>query len=728
MKKLFTIFLLILLPLVASADSVEIDGICYSLSTVVNSQTSVVTYEATVTSNGYTGEIVIPESVTYNEVVYNVKAIGDNAFCYCSGLTSVTIPNSVTSIGYYAFRECSGLTSVTIPSSVTSIGSRVFDDCSGLTSMIVEKGNTVYDSRNNCNAIIESSSNTLIFGCKNTIIPNDVTSIGEYAFYECSDLTSVTIPNSVTSIGSYAFSGCSGLTSITIPNSVTSIGSSAFLNCSGLTSIIVENGNTIYDSRENCSAIIETERNTLITGCKNTVIPNSVTSIGDAAFAGCSSLTSITIPNSVTSIDHAAFSHCSSLTSITIPNDVTSIGEYAFHECSGLTSVTIPNSVSSIDNGAFSHCCSLTSITIPNSVTSIGKYAFSYCIGLTSLTIPNSVTSIGDGAFIVCSGLTSVTIPISVTSIGTGVFCGCSGLTSVTIPNSVTNIREEMFSGCSSLTSVTIGSEVMVIEDFSFKDCPELADFYCFAQKVPVIYYNAFKDTNIGNITLHVPASSIEAYKATVPWYRFKEIVAIKDDEVIEGDEIKISNIGQTTWCSAYDLDFTDVEGLKAYIASGYHRTNGTIWLTSVKEVPAGEGILLIGDPGVYMVPHKSTTAYYANLMVGTVEAKTINETDGEYTNYYLSNGSYGVGFYKVYGSIEINANRAYLPLLKSTTSGSRGFIGLDFEDGEEGTTGISEAPQRLAEMDVYYNLQGQRVDCPSKGIFIHNGKKVVIK
>ena len=147
-----------------------------------------------------------------------------------------------------------------------------------------------------------------------------------------------------------------------------------------------------------------------------------------------------------------------------------------------------------------------------------------------------------------------------------------------------------------------------------------------------------------------------------------------------------------------------------------------------VKKVPAGEGILLIGDEGEYRVPHKSTTAYYMNMFKGTLKAITINETDGEYTNYYLSNGASGVGFYKVNGSVDLKANRAYLPLLKSTTSGSRGFIGLDFDDGEEGTTGINEAPQRLAEKDVYYNLQGQRVDNPSKGLYIKNGRKVVIK
>ncbi len=289
----------------------------------------------------------------------------------------MTIPNSVTSIGKYAFRSCSGLTSVTIPNSVTSIGYEAFAGCSGLTSVTVDKNNGTYDSRDNCNAIIETSTNKLIAGCKNT-----------------------TIPNSVTTIGTSAFSYCSGLTSVTIPNSVTDISSVAFIGCSGLTSVIVDKNNATYDSRDNCNAIIETATNKLVAGCKNTIIPNSVTAIGSYAFDGCSSLTSVTIPNSVTSIGDHAFDQCSSLTSVTIGNSVTSIGKYAFYFCSGLTSVTIPNSVTSIGDFAFWLCSGLTSVSIGNSVTSIGSYAFRGCTGLTNLTsLAVEPPTCGEGVF-----------------------------------------------------------------------------------------------------------------------------------------------------------------------------------------------------------------------------------------------------------------------------------------------------------------------------------------
>ena len=235
---------------------------------------------------------------------------------------------------------------------------------------------------------------------KKVVIEDGVTSIGAYAFYECSSLTSITIPDGVTSIGISAFRNCSSLTSITIPDSVTSIGNSAFYYCKSLTNI---------------------------------TIPDSVTSIGNFAFYNCRGLTSITIPDSVTSIGKSAFSLCSSLTSITIPDSVTSIGESAFDSCRSLISITIPDSVTSIEKYAFYGCSSLTSITIPDSVTSIGKYAFYNCSGLTSITIPDSVTSIGNYTFNGCSSLTSITIPDGVNSIGYDVFKNCTNLKTISL-------------------------------------------------------------------------------------------------------------------------------------------------------------------------------------------------------------------------------------------------------------------------------------------------------
>lgn len=202
-------------------------------------------------------------------------------------------------------------------------------------------------------------------------------------------MISITIPNSVTKIGNNAFYGCSGLTSIIIPNSVTSIDYYALRGCTGLTSIIIENGNTVYDSRENCNALVHTASNTLIAGCKNTVIPNTIKTIGSSAFNECETLTSISIPESVTEIDDYAFGSCTGLTEVTIPNSVISIGKSAFSKCTGLTSITLPNSISSLGNSIFENCKSLRSITIPESVTEIGEACF-YNSGLNEMVVKAS--------------------------------------------------------------------------------------------------------------------------------------------------------------------------------------------------------------------------------------------------------------------------------------------------------------------------------------------------
>ena len=274
--------------------------------------------------------INIPNSLT---------SISERTFSACNSLASLTIPTSITSIGDAAFAFCKSLTSLTIPQNVTSIGGSAFYGCSGLTSMTVEEGNEKYDSRDNCNAIIETSTNKLLTGCKNTVIPTSVTSLEDCAFSYCSDLTSIVIPNSVTSIGKSAFNDCSALTSISIPNSVTSlnyytfyrctslasitipqsvttIGEGVFYNCSGLTSITVEEGNTKFDSRDNCNAIIKTSTNELIVGCKNTKIPTSVTCLGESAFGGCSDLASIVIPSSVERIMDKCFEECYNLVDV----------------------------------------------------------------------------------------------------------------------------------------------------------------------------------------------------------------------------------------------------------------------------------------------------------------------------------------------------------------------------------------------------------------------------
>ena len=442
--------------------------------------------------------VTIPNSVT---------SIGNEAFYGCSGLSSLTIPNSVTSIGNKAFFECRGLESLTIGSSVTSIGNEAFKRCSGLASLTIPSS-------------VTSIGNEAFFECKglaSLTIGNSVTSIGESAFSGCSGLTTVifnaekctqmgtntnpvfktctklstlTIGKSVTTIPSYAFSGCSGLTSLTIPGSVTFIGESAFSGCSGLTSIVVDEGNTKYDSRNNCNATIETASNALILGCKSAIIPNSVTSIGDSAFSGCSGLSSLTIPNSVTSIGNSAFGGCSGLTSLTIGNSVTSIGENAFMGCSTLAEVDL-----------------------------------------------NSVSNLGDKAFSGCTGLKSVSM-LKAKSVNATAFEGCTAIEKLMLPYEWTTDFKMDLSGTTQLRTLYIGENTASIPDNIFVNNKLLFDVYSNATTPPSISNATFGSETFTYATLYVPQGSVDAYKAATGWSRFDDIqempyqVVVKDKKV----------------------------------------------------------------------------------------------------------------------------------------------------------------------------------------------------
>ena len=554
-------------------------------------------------------------------------------------------------------------------------------------------------------------------------------------FYNFQNLSSITgISNlktdNVTNMGGM-FWGCSGLTSLDVTgfktDNVTNM-NAMFHGCSGLTSLDV-------------------------TGFKT----DKVTDMS-GMFADCPSLTSLDMmgfkTDKVTNMS-SMFSGCSSLTSLDVTGFKTDNVTYMssmFRGCSSLTSLDVTgfktDNVKRMD-GMFSGCSGLTSLDVSvfktDNVTNMGGM-FDGCSGLTSLDVTGfkteNVTNM-EVMFGGCSGLTSLDVTgfktDNVTNMN-GMFSGCSGLTSLDVTgfktDNVTDMRR-MFSGCSGLTSLDVTgfkTDNVTVMSRMFFGCSSLKTIYA-GEGWSTAKVTAGKDmfavcTSLvgGTGTRYDESHTDHTYAridggASNPGYFTSKGGESPAEETEE--TITISSAGQTTWCSAYDLDFTGVEGLKAYTAGGYHRTKGTIWLMRVYEVPAGEGILLMGDEGEYKIPRKSTTAYYMNMFRGTLKPITINETEGEYTNYYLSNGDSGVGFYKVNGSVDLKANRAYLPLLKGTASAGTRFIGIDFGDG---TTSIREVKSGEVKGEEWYTLQGQRVAKPGKGLYIRNGKAVVIK
>ena len=791
MRRLFVLLVICLFftSLNAQDESVDVDGIYYSF----NNSGDIKTAEVTSNPNKYTGDVIIPVSVTYNEVLYSITSIGSSAFYGCTDLTSVKIPESVTLIGSSAFEGCSALVSVTIGSGVTEIFKDAFLNCNSLNAVYIS------DLAAWCNIVFRDEeywrggANPLNLAhhlylngeeVRDLVIPSTVNVISDRLFLNCSELTSVKIEESVTKIGAYAFSGCENITTVEIPNSVTEIGSSAFYGCSAMTSISLGSG---------------------------------VTSIGADAFRDCSGLASFTIPNGVKAIDYGTFGGCSNLLSVEIPEGVETIGEVAFVLCESLANVVIPEGVISIGEGAFQFC-GITSLSLPKSLKSLARNAFLIVnkikevklsdlttwfsisldsnsnplslaqhvyVGdkeLTDLVIPDGVTSISNGAFKNCEWITSLTLPNGFTKIDENSFCGCTSLASLSLPESITIIKGNAFNGCSKLESLIIPSKVEYIYQQAFANCGNLQSVKSLAETPPFLYDNSFSNYEI---PLYVPEGAREAYQGKEPWNKFKVILSGADTkytltykvdgevyktyDLLEGtaitpeaeptkegydfsgwstipatmpaedvtitgtftlltdeDEITIKDIGKTTWCSKYDLDFTNVEGIKAYTATGYNNITKTIWLTRVMEVPAGTGILVKGDAGTYKIPHAEVQSAYANWFVGNLgETISISATDGDKTNYYLS-GKDGT-FKSVNGSANIGKNKAYLQLPTSVFGGTRS-IGINYDD-EDGTTSIKNLTPALTEGEgEWYTLQGQRVAKPGKGLYIRNGKKVIVR
>ena len=443
---------MLLCSIAVNAHDFEVDGFYYNF---INSGTVEVTYQGSnYYSEAYSGDIVIPSSVTYNGNTYIVTRIGEHAFYQSKGMTSLTVPASIESIGENAFgpnlsnfktlciedsetaltmsnssiySNSSGLLSyvnletlylgrnltyssspfyinkkiknVTIGEMVTELGSRLFSGCTGIVDLTIPE-NVVsigYAAFQGCT------------GLKDIEISSSISVISECMFEGCTGLASITIPSNITTVSIGAFKGCTGLNSIVVPATVTKIQAGVFEGCTVLESIAVDGENTVYDSRENCNAIIETATNRLLITCKNTIIPGSVIAFGDYAFAGNTNIVDFTIPDGIKTIGNYAFSGCTKLKSIKIPETITEIGVGAFEGCTMLANIELPGGMTHIPASMFSECISLENVTIPAGVTQIDGGAFYGCKMLANITLPANLTEIGSGAFSGCTALVEVT-------------------------------------------------------------------------------------------------------------------------------------------------------------------------------------------------------------------------------------------------------------------------------------------------------------------------------
>ena len=629
MRKQIIKFLFLLLAfgyaMEAKSGEFTVDGIRYYYTNEDDDEVSV-TYSS---SGKYSGNIVIPSTVTYNGKQYTVTKIGTGAFRDCTGLTAVTLPNAMTSIGRNAFRDCTGLTTVTISNSVTSIGSYAFYGCTGLTEVTIPNAmtdiggwaftyctglQTVIWNAHNVQDIPLSKSGTPMppfLYCKNLtdfVFGDEVEHIPAYLCYNLTSLKNLVIGNSVTTIGSYAFSSCTGLKKV-IWNARNANGfqyDTPFSDCENLTDFV------FGDEVEHIPDYLCYN----LTSLKNLVIGNSVTTIRSHAFKGCTGLTEVTIPNAVTSIGSSAFSGCTGLTEVTIPNAVTSIGSRAFSGCTGLTEVTIPNAVTYIGERAFEGCSGLTTVTIGNSVTTIEERAFTSCSGLTTViwNARNAEYYNGlsyDSPFSNCDRLTDFVFGEEVEHIPALLCCELASLKNLVIGNSVTSIGISAFDGCSGLTEVIWNARnVQDFQDNSsrpFSGCDRLTDFVFGEEVEHIPDYLCYQLTSLNTIVIPNSVTSIgtNAFSfcsglktVTIP----NSVTNIGSSAFEDCTELKtvtignsVTDIGDEAFSSCFNLTEVSIPNSVTSIGD-----EAFYFCTDLKTVTIGNSVKSIGDKAFY--------------------------------------------------------------------------------------------------------------------------------
>ena len=639
-----------------------------------------------------------------------IVEIGSQAFSSCYDLTTIEIPSSVRTIGYEAFSSCYDLEKITIGTGLTEIGTRAFSWCNKLTSFDIPKSVRYIGGQafQGCQAIqsfvwpeqLNSISDSVFQNCGSlttVTIPNTVKKIGKASFMSCSKLAAITIPSSVTTIDDEAFSNCEQLTSFEVPATVTRLGVNIWNNCPSLTSLSVAVANPIYDSREDCNAIIETESNTLIIGTEHATIPSTVTAIGESAFQN-SRIESITLPDGLKSIGRYAFSGCSNLTSLTLPEGLQRIDESAFYG-SKLQNIVIPSTMKEIGENTFWANYNLKTVVIPSTIEVVKTWAFLSCQNLSDVYCYRSMPpSFGSRAFDTFTGtlhvpaaaieaykadsnwgkftkiesisegevsysydantLTATLISYSdwstnnvilhsstqyegqtyqVKHIGASVFEKHTKIQSIQLPTDLTSLGERSFSNCSALQKITLPTSLTSIKEGAFDGCNNLTDIYNFASSVPTTNGSIASMNNLSHITLHVPLNLISQYKQHEEWGKFASIVPLE-------------NVGNPTNYLEYFVDKDPGLGRGNKAMIGKSEGEYTLSLYSEYDYYMGESILHrgINNVGIRVISvYEDGTTFYSPTATTQVykTASQMNSSGITYAEYFWDEDpGYGKG------------------------------------------------------------------------------------
>ena len=753
-------------------EPVTVEGLNYELNAEAKT--------ATVVEGEYAGEINIPENITVEDVVYTVTAIGENAFQEDRNdpdkVTSVTIPNTVETIDAYAFMSCSGLTTVNWGTGVKSVGNSAFGSCTKITKVNITDlaawCQTNFASKT-ANPLSIKTGTPLVLNDEEItelVIPDEVTEVGDYSFYQYNKLTSLKIGPNVKKIGNSAFYYCYGLTELTIPDNVTELGAEAFASCRGLTSVTIGKG-------------LESIASGAFSGCQGLtalVIPDNIKTIESNAFANCRVLAEVTLGKGVEEIQNAAFQSCSKITkvnaadltswcnikfggnnsnpamtskrlyingeeltnvrfptgigqvndntfnglemleSVVLPDDVTRIGVSAFNGCTGLTSINIPESVTTIYGRAFQSCSNLATIELPENLDSLGESVFNSCTALNNVTLPENITTIGDFLFGGCSSLESINIPEGVTSVGDYAFQNCTSLKSIVFPKGAT-VGSNACSGCTALEYVEVRNSEANVGYNAFNNCTSLTEVWL---NTPIVSY---KQAFPANAVIYVPYGSLATWE--------KDFTYFSRNEFKEAGVIEV--LPEEKYATYYIYaGYTMPEGLEGCTLTGntgnvLHK--GKIFKAGEK-VPYDMPLLIYAEDGAFKmfeVDRNDRTEFDGeNILHGCDEYTLVPKLSGKsyFVLGYDADDTYGFVSARGRDGFDVAAHNCYIEIPEEQAPEG----GFKLDDITSGINEVVADEEQNAPKGVY-TLGGVKVaeeanDNLAPGLYIIDGKKVCIR